>query len=47
VTRRCEEPVAWHGRWRAADDRLYRVDACMGHAEGVGAPLVPKGPRQA
>jgi hypothetical protein len=21
----CEEPVAWHGRWRAADNRLYRV----------------------
>jgi hypothetical protein len=35
----CEEPVAWHGRWRAADKRLYRVDACEGHAEDLGRRL--------
>ncbi len=42
----CPEPVAWYGRWRAADNRLYRVDACESHAEGLGAPLVPKGARK-
>jgi hypothetical protein len=41
----CQEPVAWHGRWRAGDGRLFRVDACVGHAEGLGAPLVRVGPR--
>jgi hypothetical protein len=35
----CEEPVAWHGRWRAADNRLYRVDACEGHGGQLAAPL--------
>jgi hypothetical protein len=35
----CSEPVAWHGRWRAADDRLYRMDACEGQAERLVAPL--------
>ncbi len=28
----CEEPVARHGRWRPADNRLYRVDAVPGPA---------------
>lgn len=41
----CTEAVAWHGRFRAADDRLYRVDACEGHAEGLGAPLVDLRPQ--
>lgn len=31
----CPEPIAWHGRFRANDDKLYRVDACQGHAEGL------------
>jgi hypothetical protein len=39
----CEEPVAWPGRWRAADNRLYRVDAWEGHTEGLGAPLIRLG----
>jgi hypothetical protein len=32
----CSEPVAWHGRWRAADNRLYRVDACEATPMGLG-----------
>jgi hypothetical protein len=35
----CSQPVAAHGRFRAADDRLYRVDACEGHADDLTAPL--------
>jgi hypothetical protein len=32
---------------RAADNRLYRVDACEGRAGELGASLVAKGPRKA
>ena len=39
----CVEQVAWHGRVRMGD-RQYRVDSCDGHAEGLGAPLVPLQP---
>ena len=40
----CIEPAAWHGRFPARD-RQYRVDACLGHAEGLGAPLVALQPK--
>jgi hypothetical protein len=43
----CHEPVAWHGRFRAADNRLYRVDACEGHADELGAPKVDLRPQEA
>jgi hypothetical protein len=36
----CPEPVVLRGRFRAGD-RQYRVDACEGHAEELGAPLTP------
>ena len=42
----CVEPVAWHGRFQAGDDRLWRVGACEGHARVLGAPLVRLGPRK-
>jgi hypothetical protein len=41
----CHTPVAWHGRFRAADNRLYRVDACQGHADELGAPKVDLRPQ--
>jgi hypothetical protein len=41
----CSQPIAWHGRFRAADKRLYRVDACEDHADELGAPLTDLRPK--
>jgi hypothetical protein len=28
----CTVPVTWCGRWRSPSGKVYRVEACAGHA---------------
>ncbi len=43
----CPEPVTVRGRWRSAANKVYRVDACDGHADELDAAVArPAPPRR-